>query len=448
MTLDERRSPQAVFKYDAAVRLLRRLRDAGHAALFAGGCVRDLLMHRRPKDYDIATDATPDQVTKLFEKVIPVGAEFGVVKVVVAGIEFEVATFRSDMEYSDGRRPRGVEFTGPRQDALRRDFTVNGMFFDPISGEVIDYVGGRRDIQARLIRAIGPPRGRFAEDYLRMLRAVRFAAVLGFEIERETFEAIRENVEKIKDISGERIREELEAMLCDRSRRSALELLDASGLLEAVLPELAATKGVRQGRVLHPEGDVWQHTLLAMENLEDPSFTLAMGVLLHDVGKPPSAAGARPFLNHERIGERMARNIAGRLKLSKRETETIAFLVRYHMILKDARHMRKSTLKRVIGHELFDDLAEVHRIDAVASNGDLSNYEFAMKAARELSKQEVKPEPLVNGHDLQAIGIEPGPRMGIILKRLYTAQLDEKISTREQALAMARRLKAGGSAKE
>lgn len=441
MNPDERASPQAIFKYDGAMRVVRTLKDHGYQAVFAGGCVRDLLLRRRPQDYDIATDAKPEEVKALFEKTIPVGEEFGVVKVVRAGLEFEVATFRTDLAYSDGRRPSGVKFGKSYEDAQRRDFTVNGIFFDPVSGGVTDHVGGRRDLAARRIRAIGDPEKRFGEDYLRMLRAVRFAAGLGFEIERKTFEAMRANAPRIEATSGERIRAELETMLVDSNRRRALELLEASGLLEVILPELAATREVRQGRLLHPEGDVWEHTLLAMEHLEDPSFELAMGVLLHDIGKPPAAdSQARPFLNHERIGERIVRGIAGRLKLSKRETEVIAFLVRYHMILKDVTRMRKSTLKRIIGHELFDELAELHRIDALASSGDLSNYEFVMRKAGEFSDEEVKPERLVNGHDLAEIGIKPGPRMGVILEKLYTAQLDEEITTREEALEMAGRL--------
>lgn len=441
MNPEEHGSSQAIFKYDAAMKVVRTLRDDGYQAVFAGGCVRDLLLRRRPQDYDIATDAKPEDVKALFERTIPIGEEFGVMKVVLGGVEVEVATFRSDLSYSDGRRPSGVKFGKSYEDAQRRDFTVNGMFFDPVAGGVIDHVGGRRDLAARRIRAIGDPEKRFGEDYLRTLRAVRFAAGLGFEIERETFEAIQAGAGRIEAISGERIRAELETMLVDPNRRRALEILDASGLLAVILPEVAAARGVRQGRELHPEGDVWEHTLLSMGHLEDPSFELAMGVLLHDIGKPPSAAAeVRPFLNHERIGERMTRGIAARLKLSKRETEVIAFLVRYHMILKDVTHMRKSTLKRIIGHELFGELAELHRIDALASNGDLSNYEFAMRKAGELSEEEVKPDPLVNGRDLAEVGIEPGPRMGGIIEKLYTAQLDEEITTRQEALEMAKRL--------
>ncbi len=443
MTTEGAHSPQAVFRYDTAVRVVRRLRESGHEALLAGGCVRDLLLRERPRDYDIATDATPAQVKELFEKVIPVGEDFGVVKVIVSGVEFEVTTFRSDLGYADGRRPVGVEFADARSDAMRRDFTVNGMFFDPLRGDVVDFVGGRQDLEARLIRAIGDARTRFEEDYLRMVRAVRFASALDFEIERKTFQAIRSRARSVAKTSGERIRAELEAMLVHPSRRRALELLDKSGLLDVILPEVAAGKGVRQGRRLHPEGDVWQHTLLAMEHLQGPSFVLAMATLLHDIGKPPTSdTRQRPFLDHERIGQSMAREIAGRLRLSRRETEAIAFLVRHHMILKDVTRMRKSTQKRIIAHELFWELAELHRIDALASNGDLSNYEYAVNLAEQLSDEETRPAPLATGHDLADIGIKPGPGMGAILEKLYEAQLEEQIKTREEALDMARRLAA------
>ncbi len=439
--------PKAIFKYDTAVKILRRLRDAGFEAYFAGGCVRDLLLRRRPQDYDIVTDARPDNIKSIFEKTIPVGEQFGVMKVLLAGAEFEVATFRTDEAYSDGRRPKSVRFSKAHEDAQRRDFTINGMLYDPTVGKVIDYVEGQQDLAAQVVRAIGDPAARFAEDYLRMLRGVRFGATLGFRIERRTWDAIRANAVKTADISGERVRQELELMLLDPKRRAAIELLDESGLLKHILPEVSAMKGVRQGRLLHPEGDVWRHTLLSLDSMREGDFPFAMAVLLHDVGKPATADASadRPFLNHERVGEDISRKIAGRLRLSKREGDTIAFLVRYHMVLKDVQQMRKSTLKRTIGHELFPQLAELHRIDAVASDGDLSNYEFAMDTADRLSHEEVKPEPLVNGNDLKAMGIEPGPQMGRILDRLYTAQLEEEIATRDEALALASKMAEEGS---
>lgn len=435
-------SMQVFHKYDQALTIVRTLRQKGHTALMAGGCVRDILMRRRPQDYDIVTSARPEQVRELFENTIPVGEKFGVVLVRSGGVEFEVATFRSDEEYKDGRHPEGVRYADERADAQRRDFTVNGMFYEPVEGKVIDLVGGEDDINNRVIRAIGNPEARFNEDYLRMLRAVRFSIALEFNIEPHTLKALQNNAAKITQISPERIREELEKIIVHPTRTSALKMLDDTGLLGAILPEVTAGKGVRQGRRLHPEGDVWEHTLLAMSLLENPSFELAMAVLLHDVGKPVTAdpGAERLFPEHERVGEEIARKIAERLRLSKRETEIIGFLVRHHMMLKDVTGMRKSTLKRLLGHDLFPQIAELHRIDALASNKDLSNYDFAMAAKKSLSQEALKPKPLLTGNDLAAVGVQPGPKMGAILKRLYTAQLDEQISTREEALEMAARL--------
>lgn len=432
----------ALFKYDSAMRIIRTLREAGFEALLAGGCVRDLLLRRRPKDYDVVTSARPDQIKELFDNTIAVGERFGVVKVVLQRQQVEVATFRTDGAYLDGRRPEEVQYGGREEDARRRDFTVNGMFYDPMGGRVIDHVGGLDDLKNGLVRTVGDPQERFGEDYLRMLRGVRFSAALGFRIEDETLAAIRANAAKIGETSGERVRQELEAMLVDESRRRAFQLLDETGLLAEVLPEVAAMKGVKQSKSEHPEGDVWQHTLLALEYLEEPSFVLAMGVLLHDVGKPATvkSGGERPFLQHERVGDEMARAIAARLRLSRRETEQTAFLVHYHMLLKDVGRMKKGKLKQLIAHEMFAELAEVHRVDALASNGDLSNYEKAMQASMEFSTEEVQPAPLASGHDLAAIGIKPGPKMGRILRALYEAQLEEEILTKNEALRLAERL--------
>jgi poly(A) polymerase len=432
---------QAVFKYGGALNIIRELRRKGHVALFAGGCVRDVLMRRRPNDYDIVTDATPEAVKALFERTIPVGEKFGVVCVMSSGQPFEVATFRTDVDYRDGRRPTRVKYAGAQEDAQRRDFTINGMFYDPVEGKVIDFVGGQKDLDGKIVRAIGIPDERFREDYLRMLRAVRFAANLGFEIESDTMKAVQVNAARITGISAERIREELEKILVDASRARGMGLLDESGLLGHVLPEVAAYKGVKQGKRRHPEGDVWEHTLTAMSKLEEPSFVLAFATLLHDVGKPATAdTPERPFLNHERVGEEMARATAARLKLSARETEVTAFLVRHHMILKDVQRMRKSTLKRLLAHDFFSELAELHRVDALASGGDLANYTFAIEAKRTMPDEVVKPAPLVSGDDLAAIGIPRSPAMGRIVKQLYTAQLDEEIRTRDEALDLAKRL--------
>ena len=445
MSTEHSGSQLAFHKYNTALTIIRQLRQKGHTALLAGGCVRDILLRRRAQDYDIVTSALPQEVKESFEHTIPVGEKFGVVKVLMAGVEFEVATFRADAEYRDGRHPESVRFATIQEDAARRDFTVNGMFYDPVDGKVLDYVGGQVDIQQRAIRAIGDPELRFSEDYLRMMRAVRFAVVLDFKIVGDTFKAVQANAPRITQISPERIRGELETMLLHPKRAAAVELLEDALLLPQILPEVSACRGVKQGKLLHPEGDVWQHTLLALSLLQDPSFEFALAVLLHDIGKPATVdrTSERLFPDHERVGEQMAREIASRLRLSKRETETVAFLVRHHMALKDAPRMRKSTLKRILSHEFFDYLAEIHRIDALSSNGDLTNYNFAMDARKALSAEALKPKPLVNGDDLSAIGIPPSPVMGDILKKLYTAQLDEQISTRDEALEMARKLASG-----
>jgi poly(A) polymerase len=438
------------FKYDAALKVLRTLRQRDYEALLAGGCVRDILTRRRPQDYDIVTNARPEQVKELFERTIPVGEKFGVIIVFAGGVPFEVATFRQEEDYEDGRHPKTIRYAGAREDAIRRDFTINGMFYDPIEGKVLDYVGGQEDLGKKIIRAIGDPEKRFNEDYLRLLRAVRFATTLGFTIESFTKKAIIANAGKIAEISQERIREELEKILVSRNRRKGLELLDDLGLLGVILPEVAAGKGVEQGKKLHPEGDVWQHTLLAMSHVEQPSFVMAMAVMLHDVGKPVTAAESddseRPFLNHERVGEQIARKIAERLRLSNKETEEIAFLVRHHMMLKDVARMRKSTFKRLLAHEYFKELLELHRIDAVASSGDLSNYEIAREGRKRFSEEEIKPEPFVKGDDLASIGIERGPAMGKILRQLYTAQLDEEIKSRDEAISLAKKLHAAATA--
>ncbi len=318
MTNRDSASSQSFFKYDVALKIVRVIRQKGYAALLAGGCVRDILLKRRPKDYDIVTDALPEVVKSLFDGTIDVGEKFGVIKVPMAGLEFEVATFRSDASYSDGRHPDSVTFGRQQQDAQRRDFTINGMFYEPVQGKLLDYVDGRTDLSKRVIRAIGDPQKRFSEDYLRLLRAVRFAVELEFTIDSDTEKAIIANAAGITSISPERIRDELEKILLLHNARVGLEMLDSFGILKAILPQVAAYKGVRQGRQLHPEGDVWQHTLLAMSLLENPSFEFALAVLLHDVGKPLTAdpGAERLFLDHERVGEKVAREIAASLRLS------------------------------------------------------------------------------------------------------------------------------------
>ncbi|MGD0500366.1 MAG: CCA tRNA nucleotidyltransferase [Bryobacteraceae bacterium] len=421
--------------------IIATLRGAGHQAWLAGGSVRDLLLGAEPKDYDVATDARPERLLELFPGAGCVGAHFGVVLVRQDSACVEVATFRSDREYADGRRPAAVRFeTDPRQDALRRDFTVNGLMMDPESGAVLDYVGGRADLERGLIRAIGDPRIRFAEDHLRLLRAVRFAARLGFAIEPATFEAIRRNQTAILRVSAERVRDELARILTEGGARRGFELLDASGLLASILPEVAAMKGVAQPPEYHPEGDVWVHTLLLLERLERPSLTLALGALLHDVGKPPTFRVAERirFDGHVEAGVKLAGQILSRLRFSRDEIERVEALVANHMRFKDASEMRESTLKRFLRLPRFDEHLELHRLDVLASNRRLENYEFARRKREEFSAGRLKPPPLVTGADLIAAGYEPGPLFTRILTAVEDAQLEGLADTREDALALVR----------
>ncbi len=427
---------------DAAIRIVRRLRDAGHIAYFNGGCVRDMLRGVEPHDYDIATSATPEEIQRLFPKTIPVGAQFGVVIVVENGHNFEVATFRSDIGSEDGRRPAAVRYGTPEEDARRRDFTINGLFYDPLAGEVIDFVGGRADIQWHIVRTIGDPRARFAEDKLRLLRAVRFAANLEYLIEPATFAAIREMAPQIHVVSAERIRDELIKIFTRPHAGRGLELLDATGLLKEVLPEVAAMKGVEQPPEFHPEGDVFQHTKLMLDALPaEPGVVLAFAVLLHDVGKPATFERAPDrirFNEHDRVGAEMAERILRRLRFPNEQIEKIVLCVAEHMRFQFVKEMRPAKLKRILARETFPVELELHRLDCVASHRNLDNYEFLKQKAAELPPEVVKPAPLITGHDLLALGLKPGPLVGQILREVEEAQLEERLRSREEALAFAR----------
>jgi len=435
--MEEGRKTRAV-----ATDLVRRLRRAGHDAFFAGGCVRDMLLGREPSDYDIATSARPEAVARLFAETVAVGEAFGVVRVRADGEEFDVATFRVEGPYSDGRRPDTVRFASAREDVLRRDFTINGLLYDPLTKEVLDWVGGEADLQAGLIRAIGDPAARFEEDRLRLLRAVRFATQLGFHLERGTRRALVCLAAEVASVSGERIREEVKRLLLARRRKSGLRLLDAVGLLAVLLPEVTAGKGVPQGESAHPEGDVFEHTLLAISKLARPKWPLVLALLLHDVGKPVTFV-RRPqitFYGHEAEGEVLAREVCHRLKMSREERETVAWLVRNHLRLRDAREMRRSRLRQLLAHPLFEDLAELSRADALASTRDLSAYEFVRGAQKELGDTHELPQPLVRGTDLLAMGVAEGPLMGELLRRVQEEQLEGNISSKEEALALVSRL--------
>jgi poly(A) polymerase len=412
-----------------------------HQALLVGGCVRDLLLGREPADYDVATDATPVEVAGLFPESVAVGAQFGVILIPKNGLKVEVATFRSDMGYSDGRHPDRVVYSKtPQEDVQRRDFTINGLLMRHDNAEVLDFVGGQKDLSAGIIRAIGDPEFRFAEDKLRMMRAVRFAARFGFEIEPATFRAIRRHVQEIQQVSPERLREELTKMLTEGAARRAFELLDESWLLGQVLPEIAAMKGVEQPPEFHPEGDVWIHTLMMLEQLaKGASPTLAWGVLLHDVGKPPTFQSAEEtgdrirFNHHVDVGVKMAEAICCRLHFSNEDTEQITALVENHMRFGAAEAMKKATLKRFVRLPRFDEHLELHRLDCLSSHRHLDSYEFVQHFLDETPPEEVRPERLLTGDDLLAMGLQPGPEFARILRRIEDAQLEGQLKTREEA---------------
>jgi poly(A) polymerase len=424
-------------KREEATEVLVNLRKAGFQAYFVGGCVRDLVMGREPQDYDVATDAVPEQVQRLFPDGLMVGAQFGVVIVPRRGGPVEVATFRNDGVYADGRHPAQVSYARtPEEDVRRRDFTINGLLFDPAEDKVLDYVGGERDIRERRIRAIGQPFLRFQEDHLRMLRAVRFAARFGFSLDAAVQSAIRESAELIEAVSRERVRDEVLKILTEGSARRGFELLDETTLLQFILPEVKAMQGVAQPPQFHPEGDVWTHTLMMLEGLRSPAVTLALGVLLHDVGKPPTFAIRERirFDNHVEVGAKMAEEICRRLRLPSQQTDRVVALVQNHLRFKDLPQMRRSTQLRFLRMDGFEEHLELHRLDCLASHGNLSNYELAQRLLQETPPEAIKPQPLVRGDDLIAAGYVPGPRFKQILRTVEDAQLEGSIHSRDDAM--------------
>jgi len=445
-----------------ATEIVRTLRQKHHLAYLVGGCVRDLLLGREPADYDVATDATPDQVMHIFPRTWAVGAQFGVVLVPVEDEKqvlraqemraqddkslehvkssrvVEVATFRSDGLYTDGRHPDEVTYTrDPKEDVQRRDFTINGLLLDPLNNEVLDYVGGRADLSAGLVRAIGQPERRFAEDKLRMLRAVRFAARFGYGIHPATFEAIRSLRSQLHQVSRERVRDELVKMLTEGHARRAFELLDQTGLLKEVLPEVDRMQGVEQPPQFHPEGDVWVHTLLLLEGLpEKASPTLAMGALLHDVGKPPTFRAAPDrirFDGHVEVGVKMAEEICHRLRFSKHDTEQISRLVANHMRFADVQEMKPATLKKFFRLPHFQEHLELHRLDCLASHRNLSLYNFVREKLSQIPAEQIRPKPLLTGNDLIAMGYTPGPQFKQILTAVEDGQLEGRLEDPQQA---------------
>lgn len=419
-----------------ALRTVGTLREKGYEAYFAGGAVRDLILKLPVSDIDVATSARPDEVQRLFSRTIPVGKQFGVMIVVQDSHQYEVTTFRKDAEYLDGRRPTRVSYTTAREDVLRRDFTVNGLFLDPFTEEVIDYVQGREDLERKLIRTVGPPAERFNEDKLRVLRAVRFACQLGFEIDADTYRAVQAYAEKVTQTSWERIRDELVKILTGPDPARGLRLLSDSGILDVILPEVAAMRGVEQPPEFHPEGDVFEHTCLMFELSGELDETLAMGVLLHDVGKPPTFVVKERirFDGHAEVGAEMAQEICRRLRFSNDQIEEVVDLVKNHLRFIHVQEMRESTLKRFLRKENFPKHLALHRLDCLASHEDLSSYEFCRKKLEEFSREAMRPQRLLGGDDLIELGLKPGPIFSEILGKMEDLQLEGKLHTREEAL--------------
>ena len=428
----------------AARKVVSRLQEAGFEAVYAGGCVRDTLLGAEPHDYDVASSARPEQVQSLFRRTFAVGAQFGVVCVLEGTHEIQVATFRSDGEYTDGRHPETVSFSDAQNDALRRDFTVNGLFYDPIKKTVSDFVGGRADLAAKIIRAIGNPEHRFTEDKLRLLRAVRFACTLDFKIEAETWNAVCTNAPKLQEVSAERIREEFTKIMLSPARVRGFDLLDESGLMRVILPEIEALKGCEQPPQFHPEGDVWVHTRLMLSMLpKEVSLPLVLAVLFHDIAKPATfsfdeTAKRIRFSGHEKLGAEMTEAILSRLRYPRKTIDETVEAVANHMAFKDVQHMRVARLKRFLARPTITDELALHKVDGQSSNGDLSNYEFLTRKIEEFSHEPLIPPPLLTGNDLMRLGYQPGPQFKTILEAVQSAQLEGVLTTPSDAESWAR----------
>jgi tRNA nucleotidyltransferase/poly(A) polymerase len=427
----------------AARSVVARLRAGGFQALYAGGCVRDQLLGITPHDYDVATNARPEQVEALFQRTVPVGVQFGVILVLEQGEEIQVATFRGDGAYLDGRHPESVVYTDAEGDACRRDFTVNGLFFDPIKGEILDFVGGREDLNNQLLRAIGDPKQRFAEDKLRMLRAVRFATTLGFTIETATWDAVKRHASEINVVSAERIRDEFCKILLSPNRLRGFDLLEASGLLKEILPEMEDLKGCDQPPDFHPEGDVFVHTRLMLSLLRpEATLPLILSVLFHDLGKPATRSvdetGRIRFNGHEGVSAEISLLILQRLRFANEIMDAVLPAVRLHMSFKDVPNMRVATLKRMMARPTFEDELELHRVDCLASHGMLDNHAFLISKREEFGREPLIPKPLLTGNDLIALGLKPGPRFAEILTTAQTLQLEGTLTDREEALVWVR----------
>ncbi len=428
--------------FAGALEIVKTLGEKGHEAFFVGGCVRDALLGVECDEIDIATSATPEQIQRAFSKTVAVGESFGVVLVIKGDMKFEVATFRRESSYGDGRHPEHVDYTkSPEEDVRRRDFTINGMLYDPVSRELYDYVEGLGDLERKLVRTIGDPEKRFGEDRLRMMRAVRFASCLGFELDEAALSAIRNEAAAISVVSGERIREELVKILTRRNPGNGLRLLSSSGLLEHFLPEVECMHGVRQPPQFHPEGDVFEHTCLVMDKLygnTDGRYSeeLAVGALLHDVGKPPtySESDRIRFNGHDRVGAKMSEGICRRLRFSKKQIKRISELILEHLKFKDVFNMRESTLKRFLSLPYFEEHMQMHLADCMASHGQTDAYDFIREKMEEYGREEIKPPPLLSGQDLIDLDYSPGPIFSKILGRVEELQLENRLSSREEAI--------------
>jgi poly(A) polymerase len=439
--------PESTKAKQAALAIVQQLEKAGFQAYWVGGCVRDMLMGREPKDYDVATNATPDQVISIFPNALAIGKAFGVVQVVIEGEPHDVATFRRDISYEDGRHPTSVVFTSAEEDARRRDFTINGLFYEPVREQLVDYVGGQSDIAARVVRTIGRPEQRFSEDALRMLRAIRFSSTLEFTIEPETLSAIRAMSPRITKVSAERIQHELTLLLTESPRAgNGLKMLRESGLLKFILPEVEQMSGQDQPPAYHPEGDVFTHTVMMLNAMRNPSIALAYAVLLHDVGKPataektvePDGSERWRFHGHAKTGSEMAEQIMRRLKLPNREIEMVAHCIRNHMHFIDVQKMRRSTLRQFVGTPTFPIELELHRLDCLSSHGDLANHAFLEKFLNDLQNEPALPPPWITGNDILSLGIPTGREVGVWHKKAYEAQLEGRFENREDLLAWLR----------
>jgi len=438
MSLQERVDPHLL---KGALAILKTLHDQGHEAYFAGGAVRDLLLEKSISEIDIATSASPQEIEQLFPKTIPVGKQFGVIVVVQDTNNYEVTTFRKEADYVDGRHPTRVSFTDARHDVERRDFTVNALFYNPFTEEVIDYLKGREDLERKLIRTVGPPQSRFQEDKLRLLRALRFACQLDFEIEQQTYQQVKEHASQLTQVSWERIRDEVLKILTGPDPSRGLKLMSDSGILEVILPEIAAMQGVQQPPQFHPEGDVFVHTCLMFELSQERSETLALEILLHDVGKPPTFIIKERirFDGHADLGAKMAEEICRRLRISNQQIEEVVDVVKDHLRFIHVQEMRESTLKRFLRKSNFSDHLELHRLDSLASHGKLSSYHFCQEKLEELSQEAMRPKPLINGHDLIGLGLEPGPLFSEIMSAIEDFQLEGKLSSKEETLDWVRK---------